>query len=244
MSDISEVAGKALESKVIEKAYDDGVSPAFKELGKIGADLAKTARLILAPFQLTASFQDRLEAFLRNLNARVQEENRVSIPAEIAGPAFESMRYLEEESTLWKMFEELLIKSADKNSIYVAHPSFVHIIKQLTRDEAYILYKLTQSDFEITDTLDLNKALNRFENLKVERSTIPESELISPASVSIYYAHLESLSLVSWPVLKQDPIHAGGTQTGIRRHSKIQLTEFGKLFVKACMPSGGMTTIG
>jgi hypothetical protein len=243
MNEISEVAIKALDSKLVEKAYDDGISPALTEIGKIGSDIGKTARLILAPFQLAASLQDRLEHFLANLNKRVPEERRINIPTEIAGPALDSMRYLETQSTLWKMFEELLIKSADKNSISVVHPSFVHIIKQLTRDEAYMLYKLTSGDFEIVDTLQLNKALNRFENRKIESSTVPEDKLTNPASLDIFYSHLESLSLASWPVFKETPIYVGSTQTGIRRHSKIQLTEFGKMFVAACIPKEGIADV-
>ncbi len=88
--------------------------------------------------------------------------------------------------------------------------------------------------------MDFNKADNKFYNRKIESSTIPENELLNPCSVNIYYSHLESLSLVFWPVTKQDPIMAGGVQKGIRRHSTIQLTEFGRLFVAACLPPIGI----
>ncbi len=133
-----EVIGQVLESKVTAKAYDDVASPGFKELGKVGSDLVKTARLFLAPLQIAAAFQDRLERFLRELNERVPEERRIEVPPEISGPAIDSMRFLDENTALWEMFKELLVKSADRDSVGFVHPSFVHIVKQLTRDEAFM----------------------------------------------------------------------------------------------------------
>jgi hypothetical protein len=107
-----------------------------------------------------------------------------------------------------------------------------------------MLFKLNSSDFKVVDRMDLNRTLNKFENLKIESSTIPEGELLNSDSVNIYCAHLESLSLVQWPVTKQDPIMMSNTQVGIRRHSTIQLTDFGRLFVSACLPPNGINPIG
>ena len=48
------------------------------------------------------------------------------------------------------------------------------------------------------------------------------------------------LSLVTWPVLKQDAIlDENNKQTGLRRRSKMMLTDFGKLFVSVCIPNEG-----
>ncbi|GHU11854.1 hypothetical protein FACS1894185_5750 [Betaproteobacteria bacterium] len=238
-----EAAGKVLATKVVEKTYDDAVSPGFKELGKVSADLVKTARLILAPLQIAATFQDRFERFLQKQKDRIPEARQIEVVPEVSGPALESMRYLDEESALWGMFEEILLKASDKELVGLVHPAFVQIIKQLTRDEAFILYKLKNSDFNIVDRMDLNNSLNRFENLVVESSTIPNRELLNPDSVNVYYAHLESLSLVTWPITKHDPIIVSNTQTGIRRHSTMQLTDFGRLFVSACIPPSGIESI-
>ncbi len=235
-----EAIAKVVDSKVVEKVYDDAGSPGFKELGKVGSDLVKTARLLLAPLQLAATFQDRLERFLRELNERVPESRRVEIASEIAGPALESMKHLDERSTLWLLFKEVLFKAADREFVDLVHPAFVQIIRQLTRDEAYILSALKSASFDSVDTLDWNEATRRFENLKVESSTIPEKDLHRSGAVSIYYAHLDSLSLVQWPVLKQEPIMIQEKQVGVRRYSTMQLTEFGRLFVSACLPEGGL----
>lgn len=239
MSDI-DLMGKALDSKVVAKAYDDVGSPGFKELGKVGADLVKTARLFLLPLQIAATFQDRFEKFLREFNERIPDDRKIEIAPEISGSAIESMRYQEEDSVLWKLFKEILFKAGDSELVGLVHPSFVQIVKQLTRDEAHILFRLKDTEFTVVDKLDFNKTKNEFSNRRVETTTIPEGELWNPAAINIYYAHLESLSLVEWPVTKQEPIMVGGTQTGLRRFSKMKLTEFGALFVAASLPPEGI----
>lgn len=230
---------KLLPAKVVEKAYDDLASTPAREASKIAVDLVKTGRLFLAPFQLAAAFQDRFERAVERIRTKVPEDRRKEVPAEIAGPSLRQMQYLEEASPLWQMFEELLTRAVDSESVSKVHPSFAQLISQLSRDEGIILFNLRARDFKIVDKLDLNSHENRFENRIVESSDIPEADLWEPTQIGLYYAHLESLSLVRWPVEKQEPIFSNGVQTGIRRFSTMCLTEFGRMFVAACIPDTG-----
>lgn len=240
MMPLSDWVEKLLPARVMEKAYDDVASQPVKEISKAAVDLVKTARLFLAPFQLTAAFQDRFERIVERIRTRVPENRQQPAPAEIVGPSLQQMQYLGEDNPLWQMFEELLTRSVDSESVSKVHPSFVQLISQLSRDEAVILYRLRTGEFKVIDTLDLNRTEDRFENLVVEESNIPTADLWQPTQVGLYYSHLSSLSLVEWPVQKQEAIRsADGTQTGIRRHSTMRLTEFGRLFVAACIPEGG-----
>ena len=87
----------------------------------------------------------------------------------------------------------------------------------------------------------LDHERNRFANLKIEKKhTIPVDKLLFSNKVNMYYSHLEPLSLVSWPIIKQDPIRDGDHQIGVRRYSKMNLTEFGNFFVDACIPEGDL----
>ena len=192
--DNGEIVSKVIDSKVVENTYNDALSPGLKELGKVGVDLAKTARLLLAPLQIAATFQDRLERFLREMNERVPESRRIEVTPEISGPAIESMRFLDESNVLWDLFKEVLFKSADQKYVELVHPSFVQIIKQLTSDEALLLLKLDVDSFYQVYTQDLDRKKNNFVNRKTESSTIPVDELFSPESMGIYYPHLESVS--------------------------------------------------
>ena len=85
--------------------------------------------------------------------------------------------------------------------------------------------------------MSLDKSQNRFYGRKEEKNDVPREELLYPENFSIYYTHLDSLGLVTWPVYKQDPIVKDGIQTGIRRFSKLHLTEFGESFIKTCIPN-------
>lgn len=230
---------KLLPAKVIEKAYDDTVSPAAREVSKIAVDVVKTARLLLAPFQLAAAFQDRFERVVERIRERVPEDRRRHAPAEIVGPSLQQMQYLDEGNPLWQMFEELLTRSVDSAEITKVHPSFAQLIMQLSRDEGVILSRLRTCAFKVVDTLDYIKQENRFENRTIESSDIPEAILWVPNQLALYSSHLISLSLIEWPVEKQEPIRDGsGAQTGIRRYSTMRLTEFGQLFAAACIPDG------
>ncbi|MDR6586356.1 DUF4393 domain-containing protein [Herbaspirillum frisingense] len=232
---------KLLPEKLLEKAYDDLASSPAKEISKVGVDIVKTARLFLAPLQITATFQDRFENFLRKATKRIPEERQLEPPPEIVGPAVRQMQYLSDQNPLWAMFEELLTQSADSESIKNVHPSFAVLISQLSADEATLILELQKQDFTIVDTLDLNRIENRFFNLQIEKSSVPLQLLANPGHLKLYCSHLESLSLVEWPVEKQTPIQSAGVQTGVRRNSKIRLTEFGKLFASVCIPPDGFT---
>ncbi|CAK1771003.1 DUF4393 domain-containing protein [Vibrio crassostreae] len=239
------VVEKVINSKVVEKAYDDAISSPMVEISKVGVDVVKSARLLLAPLQIAASFQDRLEEFLLKMNERIPEQELIQAPAEVSSVSLEKMKYLDSDNPLWKMFEELLINASSSKNQSSVHPSFATIISQLSPDEAVMLYELNFNDFYIEDKLELNHENNHFENRVITKNSIPLDLLSNPDSIEIYYAHLESLSLVQWPVIREDPTwdtdvrSKQRTQLGVVRQSKMTLTDFGRLFVKATVPVGG-----
>ncbi|MBK5961291.1 hypothetical protein CCR97_24240 [Rhodoplanes elegans] len=235
-----EQLGKLIPKETIGKVYDDMLSGPAKEVGKLGTDAVKTARLLLAPLQLAAALQDRLEPMVKRIGERVPADRRIEPPAEVVGPALERMRYIDESSPLWTLYEEILTKAMDKEKNASIHPAFAYIISQLSRDEAWILYRLKDRSFEIIDSLDFDKAQNKFFNRAIIKSELPKEELYVPEMIEVMYSHLDSLSLVAWPVEKQTPIFGSpNVQTGVRRESKMMLTEFGRIFVAACIPESG-----
>src|SRR5262249_27214530 len=133
----------------------------------------------------------------------------------------------------------VLTKAVDKDQSASIHPSFTHIISQLSRDEAWILYRLRDRPFKVVDQMDYNQTDNRFYNRTIISSELPTDELYLSDKIELSYSHLESLSLVTWPVQTQTPIWNAGVQTGTRRESQMMLTEFGRLFVSASIPEKG-----
>lgn len=236
MTDENDIIKQALDSKLIEKVYDDGFSPTLKEASKIPVDLVKVARLVLAPIQLLGAFQDRLELIVERISQRVDPSKITPVDPYIAGPILQNLKYLSEKSILTECFINLLCRAIDKDRKNEAHPGFIKVIENLSPDEVLLLYILSKRELEIVDTMEYDAGNNRFWNRKEEKSEIPKQELQYPFDFQIYYTHLDALGLVTWPVYKQEPIFENDTQTGIRRFSKLALTDYGSFFVKACVP--------
>lgn len=231
--------GNILGAKTIEKIYDDGLSSTTKETGKALTDIAKSFRLFTLPFQLAARLQDRLDKYFKKVRNEVPLDRQMDSPAMISGPIIERLKYLEENNHLTELFLNLLARSIDTERINEAHPAFIHVIDQLSPDEAIILFELKSKNIKVVDTMDYDKQKNYFSNRKIIDGGFPIEKLTFPDKFSMYYDHLESLSLISWPMDKQVPIIENGVQTGITRYSFLTTTEFGKLFTKACIPENG-----
>lgn len=231
-----ELIKEALDSKVVERIYEDGASEVLKEASKIPLDLVKVARLLLAPIQLLGALQDRFDVIVDRIRNKVDVNNLVPIEPEIGGPILENLKYLPEDHILSDFFINLLCSAMDKDKRSKVHPGFIKTLEMLSPDEAVLLYILSKKELQIVDTMVLNKQENRFHDRKEEKSEIPNDDLIYPKNFNVYYTHLEALGLVTWPVYKQDPIKSNGQQTGIRRYSKLMLTDFGKYLIEICVP--------
>lgn len=222
-----EELAKLLPKETIDKLYSDALSGPARQVGKLGTDVMNVARLLLLPLQALGALQDRIEPMFDRIRQRVPEERQIEAPAQITGPILEQLQYLPERSELWQMYEEILTKAVDRDNAGKIHPAFAHIISQLSRDEAWIVYRLRDRTFNVVDTLDF--VGGRFENRRIEKSELPTDELHLPEQIDLYYSHLESLALVTWPVSGQEAILDGGRQTGVRRRSTMKLTDFGQL---------------
>ncbi|MCK1518623.1 DUF4393 domain-containing protein [Bradyrhizobium sp. 190] len=231
--------GKLVPKEALNKLYDDALSAPAKQIGKLGEDAMKAARLLLAPLQLAALAQDRFAAMIERISKNVPPERRIDPPAQVVGPVIEHLRFIDEDSPLSAMFEEILTNSIDKDGQEKVHPAFPQIISQLSRDEAWILFRLSETSFAVVDRLDYDRATNQFLNRVIVSSTLPSNELFMGDKFELSFAHLEALGLVAWPVLKQTPIIAANVQVGVTRDSSMKLTDLGKLFVKAAIPAAG-----
>src|SRR6266478_4724560 len=107
---------KLVPTELLNKIYDDAISGSAKQIGKMGEDALKTARLMLAPLRLGAALQDRFENMMERISRKVPDQRRVEPPAEIVGPTLQFLRYVGDDGPLWGMFEEILAKSIDRDA--------------------------------------------------------------------------------------------------------------------------------
>jgi hypothetical protein len=233
-----------LGADTVKKIYEDGLSESVQETGKISTDLIKALRLFTAPVQYLATYQDKLTKYLNKVREGVPEERQMEAPTSLSGPIIDKLKYLEENNYLIDLYLSLLQRAIDKERINEAHPAFFHIIEQLSPDEAFLLFKISQETIEYEYTMDLIKnegGKSHFVNQIVIKDTTPKENIIFIEHFDMYISHLESLNLLKWTVVSDEAIWEeentnNRKQTGTLSKTKIYLTKFGKLFVKACIP--------
>jgi hypothetical protein len=234
-----------LGADTVKKVYEDGLSESVQETGKISTDFIKATRLFTAPIQYLGAYQDRLTKHLNKVREGVPEERQIEAPTSLSGPIMDRLKYLEDDNYLTDLYVSLLQRAIDKERINEAHPAFFHIIEQLSPDEAFLLFKISQEPIDYEYTLDLivnENGKSRFENVNVIKDTTPKEHIVFIEHFDMYISHLESLNLLKWTVVSEEPIWENEEnlnsrkQNGTYRKTKIYLTKFGDLFVKACIP--------
>jgi hypothetical protein len=146
MSDENKIRDAADAIKGIAEAvpvYQDALQPALKEVGTGLQTVAKTIHIALAPISGLVWGYEKLSVFiatkLSDKLKNVPPENIITPKANVAGPAFEALRYSGYEESLNDMYANLLASAMDRETARGAHPAFVEILKQMTPDEAKIL---------------------------------------------------------------------------------------------------------
>jgi hypothetical protein len=233
----SEFAKELAKQLPVGTIYKDGLQPATRATGTLLEDIAKTIQLALAPFQLLAAYQDRLRNFIDKSVRRVPPEKQVSPPPQILGPVVEGIRYEPEGTPIEEMFSQLLSRAMDNDRAGEAHPAYPFIIKQLSADEAKMLFAMKSQAYKYTQTHDYIRGSNLFSAGKVEKDEFPRDNLTFPENVSFYMDHLYQLGLAGlFQIGNQQPLYSGQppVQVGVRIESEYRLTELGKRFVQAC----------
>jgi hypothetical protein len=256
---IEKAISSMLPKETIHQVYKDALQPFAQAIGKLGGDSGKCLRLLTLPIQGLAFTQDwidlkrmgGLKRMAERMVQRVPEESRIEAQPEIVGPSLEHMLYLpSDKSELWQMFEEVLTKSIDEDHVDEVHPSFPKIIAQLSRDEAWLLYRLRGKPLTriYVQRLfsDITTKQTQFTppSIEFELDELPYDKLICPQKFNFYAKHLESMGLTN--ALVHQSISGqteDGAQWGSRCKNALQLTEFGELFAKACIPEKGFETL-
>jgi hypothetical protein len=232
LNEISKLVGQ----ETISKIYKDGASEPTKQIGKIAEDVLKTFRLFLAPFQYAAAYQDRFEKYLERVRSAVPTENQIDCSSTIAGPIFERLKYIEETSHLKELYLNLLTRAIDKDRVNEAHPAFLSVIEQLSSDEAIIIKSLASKRVHLKLKVDTVVEMGSIpDNEKIIENDFPVEVLAFEENIEMYFSHLQHLNLIKRPQyqVRKPDTKISGAPSEVWRF--IVLTEFGKLFYKACV---------
>jgi hypothetical protein len=127
--------------------YQDAVQPAAKQVGKALETVAKVVNIALVPLRGLVWGYDKIEVWLTDKLSRelenIPQENIITPPVEIAGPTIEALRYTSDGSPMRDLYASLLATSMNKETVNKAHPGYVEILKNLSKDEAILLKSFT-----------------------------------------------------------------------------------------------------
>jgi hypothetical protein len=150
------------------------------------------------------------------------------------------VKYLEDGNPLLKMYETLLASAMDRTRVNQAHPAFPDLIRQLSPDEAVMLYCMSREPVQIVEHVTyLGGSIGSLDR-KVAEDTWPRDKMIFPENISIYASRLEALLLLKKDSVAQDHDpwrDEKGTIYQMRIVTRtIRLSKFGRMFAAACIP--------
>lgn len=128
--------------KVLEKAYDDILSPPSKKVGEALGTILDLTNTILYPVKILNTrtklyFEQNMKKYEEKLN-QIPEDKITEVPTEISKPILDRFTYTSNEE-LSDAFVNLLSNASSINNINLAHPGFIQIIDRISPDEAKIL---------------------------------------------------------------------------------------------------------
>jgi hypothetical protein len=201
--DPAEIA-KIIPREVAEKAYDDALAPVLKQIGLLGEDVAKTARLILFPLQVAAAWQERFARHCKTIADKIPEERRVEPPVELVTEVLRRLPWLDDSNPVAEMYWRLLETSVDQDTSKLCHPAFLSALASMAPDEVRLLsaiYRIALKSEAIagTDSL-LAFGLGAMTYEEIDWPKLGEPELLStlafPDRLSFSFSQLFRLDLV------------------------------------------------
>jgi hypothetical protein len=250
--------------------YQDAIQPAAKELGKGLELVARAVNAALVPVEGLVWGVEKIREFV---HSRVSDKlkdvppDRIQTPdPHVAGPTLEALRYSGHHDELSEMFANLLATSMDRETAVNAHPSFVDIIKELTPDEAKILTVLARKDSVpiVNIKLILTNGGGYFVTHRNVTTLGVDAGCQHPLLTSNYLGNLDRLGLIDIPfgvrikddkayeVILENPqvkaiiegkSHEGTTKCEAEKR-KVEVTDYGKQFIRACVIGKGVQTKG
>lgn len=248
--------------------YEDAIQPVAKETGKALQTVGKAVNAALLPIRGLVWGIEQIENFVHTKVAkkleRVPVENIQTPDPAVAGPALESLRYTGHKESLSELYANLLASSMDSETAKNAHPGFVEIIRNLSSDEARILFLLfgAQPVAPIIDIRKKNKADSSGVNLHELVCTIGfDAGCEHRDLVGSYLINLERLGLIELDkgrfltaadaytrILEDAPVKAiieslnsqEGHEAEITKYF-AKLTALGRQFGQACIASKNNT---
>lgn len=242
---------RSIPPELLLEAYNDSSRGTLRQLGKVGEDLAKTLRLVLLPFQCTAFIQDRVEHAFKKAVEDVPEERRITPPESLILEVAEKLKYHPSDSIISNLYVNLITSATDADKVNKAHPAFIHVISQISPDEALFLREMSRNrvsaycrrvaDWGVVDSSERDEYFKEasFEIFGVESQLLelmlkPEV-FYFPQNFYMYVEHLRALELIEY--VGNDikiPDEWRSRKNSSHDFWFINLSKFGQMFFECC----------
>lgn len=245
---------------ILGQVYTDLAQPGVKAVGNVLGTVLEFSTSFLLPIKLLnekfkLNFTKRLNEYKDKLE-QIPEEKRCEVHPQVGTPILEKLSYTTNEE-IADLFTTLLANASNIDMVNTAHPSFVNLIERLSPDEARII-KYLKGKTEIQYcTFKGNAIKGEGYNVLVEHVTLLEDEvdLQYPQNLNAYFANLISLGVLTdmsgqymvnktiynkirekCELKKMESEYVPKVFKSITVvESFFQVTDFGELFIKACV---------
>lgn len=241
--------------------YQDAIQPAAKEIGKSLQVVAQAVNAALMPVEGLVWGVERIRDFVREKVATkleaVPPEDIQQPKPHIAVPAIDALRYTGAESELSELYANLLATSMDRVTVYQAHPAFVDIIKNMVPDEARIMRFLASNvSYPLINIklVDPNDSSFHITHRHISLLGL-DAQCDHPTLTPSYLDNLERLGLIHIPALLRlandelykrieefpqtksilETLREIEGKTVELEKIKLEVTDFGKQFMHACV---------
>lgn len=265
LSDEDDNAENALTNLGIAPAakelYLDLLRPAAAEMGRNLVVVAKLVSHALTPLRAAVWGLDRISdwlstALLRRL-AKVEPEQIQSPPLHVAGQILLQLPFCADQERLREMYANLLAASMIRRAAIDVHPAFVHVVQQLSPDEALLLQRIAREGtrFNLKEVLD-EDGDPRGGTSRIEEQFKDVCEKAGVGAAGLSDAYLDNLLRlkifveIHW---SEGELHAAGWNyhgeygASVANYGSrlVQLSAFGERFLKTCVVDlGGQEAAG
>lgn len=249
--------------ELLKEIYGDLAKPGVAQVGRALGTVIETGALALLPLRLANSaaraWEQRTFEQIAERFSSIEEGQVDSIRPELAVPILESLQFTSDE-TIRSLFIELLASGSDKAYSETCHPSFVHIIKNLSPDEGKILTEWNGKSAvpfldiwmrvgksrrkRLNNVMDIPKSLNLSQNINVYISNMTGLGLIKRTTSQWldeknYESHVKYADS-KWPGIKQSNVQKFDMATEVDGQifyecGMISIEPYGTLFQRACL---------
>lgn len=245
---------------ILGQVYGDLAKPSVTAVGKALGTVFEFSTSFLLPVKLLnekfkLNFTKRLDEYKEKLE-QIPDEKQCEVHPQIGTPIIEKLSYTTNDE-ISDLFTTLLANASNIDMVNTAHPSFVSMIERMSPDEARILKYLRGKTEILYCTFNGNVLEGKgYQTLACHVTLLPnEVDLEFPENTNAYLANFISLGILidmssiskvdktiynkireKWGLKQKESQLVPNIFKSISvKESFFEVTDFGKLFIQACI---------